>query len=71
MDLKTPLGKKHNMKAGVVQLATKPHPLVFLIGLPWRAALRAFALRLRALVGLLLALERRLIAFPKAQDRTL
>src|SRR6516165_5176764 len=29
------------------------------------------ALRLRALVGLLLALERRLIAFPKAQDRTL
>jgi hypothetical protein len=30
-----------------------------------------FALRLRALVDLLLALERRLIAFPKAQDRTL
>jgi hypothetical protein len=38
VDLKTPLGKKHNMKAGVVQLATKPHPLVFLVGLPWRTA---------------------------------
>src|SRR5215472_3130796 len=34
----------------------------------WRTAFGAFALRLRALVGLLLALERRLIAFPKAQD---
>ena len=33
------------------------------------AALGAAALRLRALVGLLLALERRLIAFPKAQDK--
>jgi hypothetical protein len=29
------------------------------------------ALRLRALVGLLLALERRRIAFPKAQDKAL
>ena len=36
-------------------------------------ALRRFgiALRLRALVGLLLALERRRIAFPKAQDKAL
>jgi hypothetical protein len=29
------------------------------------------ALRLRALASLLLALERRLIAFPKAQDKAL
>src|SRR5262249_16094905 len=34
----------------------------------WRAAFGAFALRLRALVGLLLALERRRIASLKAQD---
>src|SRR6516165_3824434 len=34
----------------------------------WRTALGAFALRLRALVGLLLALERRRIASLKAQD---
>jgi hypothetical protein len=35
------------------------------------AALGATVLRLRALVGLLLALERRRIAFPKAQDKAL
>src|SRR6516165_7396207 len=35
----------------------------------WRTAFGAFALRLRALATLLLALERRLIAFPKAQDK--
>src|SRR6516165_8934338 len=34
----------------------------------WRTAFGAFALWLRALVGLLLALERRRIAHPKAQD---
>ena len=37
----------------------------------WRPALRVSALRLRALASLLLALERRLIAFPKAQDKAL
>jgi hypothetical protein len=35
----------------------------------WRTAFRAFALRLRALANLLPARERRLIAFPKAQDK--
>src|SRR6516225_3286980 len=35
----------------------------------WRTAFGAFALRLRALASLLLALERRRIAFPKAQDK--
>jgi hypothetical protein len=34
----------------------------------WRAAFSVFALRLRALATLLLALERRRIAHPKAQD---
>ena len=34
----------------------------------WRAAFRVFALRPRALASLLLALERRRIAYPKAQD---
>jgi hypothetical protein len=37
----------------------------------WRTAFMAFALRLRAFASLLLALERRLIAFPKAQDKAL
>jgi hypothetical protein len=37
----------------------------------WRTAFGAFALRLRALVGLLLALERRLIALLKAQHKAL
>ena len=36
--------------------------------LPWRTAFTAFALRLRALASLLLALERRRIASLKAQD---
>jgi hypothetical protein len=36
--------------------------------LPWRTAFSAFALRLRALASLLLALERRRIAFLKAWD---
>jgi hypothetical protein len=34
----------------------------------WRAAFKDFTLRLRALANLLLALERRRIAHPKAQD---
>src|SRR5262252_1666194 len=34
----------------------------------WRTAFRVFALRLCALASLLLALERRRIAHPKAQD---
>src|SRR5262249_26078462 len=34
----------------------------------WRTAFRALALRLRALVSLLLVLERRRIAHPKAED---
>jgi len=34
----------------------------------WRTAFRVLALRLRALAGLVLALERRRIAHPKAQD---
>src|SRR5262249_5887270 len=35
----------------------------------WRTGFRVFALWLRALASLLLAPERRLIAFPKAQDK--
>src|SRR5215831_8134773 len=35
------------------------------VELLWRTGLRVFALRLRALVGLLLALERRRIAHPR------
>jgi hypothetical protein len=38
------------------------------VGPRWRAAFRVVALRLRALASLLLAMERRLIAFTKAQD---
>jgi len=34
----------------------------------WRTAFRVFAERLRALASLLLALERRRIAHPKAKD---
>jgi hypothetical protein len=37
----------------------------------WRTAFTVFALRLRALANLPPALERRLIAFPKAQDKAL
>jgi hypothetical protein len=39
------------------------------VGPRWRAAFRVVALRLRALASLLLAMERRLIAFTKAQDK--
>jgi hypothetical protein len=65
-----PLGHRHTTRADVVQLATKPHPLAFLVSaeeLPWRTAFRVFALRLRALASLLLALQLRRMASPKAQ----